>query len=53
MKQKDLALILVIVIISGTFSFIISGLIFNSEDSRNEQVEVVQPISAEFNNLRN
>lgn len=48
MKQKDIALILIIVVVSGTFSFILSGFLFNSEDARNDSVEVVKPITSEF-----
>lgn len=48
MKQKDIALILIIVVISATFSFILSGFLFNSESQRSEEVEVVNPITADF-----
>ena len=48
MKQKDLALIAVIVIISATASFFLSSKLFGSPKNRNVQVEVVEPISADF-----
>jgi hypothetical protein len=48
MKQKDIALIAVIVIISAIFSLILSNVLFASPKDRQEKVEVVTPISAEF-----
>lgn len=48
MKQKDIALIIVIVFISGVVSFFVSRAIFASPKSRGQQVQVVQPITADF-----
>jgi hypothetical protein len=48
MKQKDLALIIVIAVIGGVASLFISKLIFVNPKTRQQQVEVVQPITAEF-----
>ena len=48
MKQKDLILIIVVVFISGVFSIIISNLLISSPKNRQEKVEVVEPITAEF-----
>lgn len=48
MKQKDIALILVVVIVSGAFSLVLSNYLFSSPKNRQEQVEVVEPISADF-----
>jgi hypothetical protein len=48
MKQKDLALIAVIVFISAVFSLVVSRLIFASPANRQQQAEVVQPITADF-----
>jgi len=48
MKQKDIALIAVIVIISGIFSFIISNYVFVAPKDRQSQVEVVPVISSQF-----
>jgi hypothetical protein len=48
MKQKDIALILVIVFASAVLSFFVSNLIFGSAKNRQQQVEVVQPITANF-----
>lgn len=48
MKQKDIALILVIVFVSAVISLLVSNMLFASPKKRQEQVEVVQPITAEF-----
>lgn len=48
MKQKDIILITAVVIISAVFSFFISNALFASPKNRQQKVEVVAPISAEF-----
>lgn len=48
MKQKDILLLVVIGVISAVFSFILSNYFFAKPSSRNQQAEVVQPISATF-----
>lgn len=48
MKQKDIALIIVIVFISAVASFFVSRAIFTSPKNRSQKVQVVQPISADF-----
>lgn len=48
MKQKDILLIAVVVVVSGTASFFLSKFLFNTPKNRQQKVEVVQPISAEF-----
>lgn len=48
MKQKDLALILVVVFMSAVLSLVVSKFIIASPESRSQEVEVVQPISADF-----
>lgn len=48
MKQKDLALILVIIFISAIASLFISKIIFVSPKNRQQEVEVVRPITADF-----
>lgn len=48
MKQKDLALILVIAFISGVVSFFASHLLFTSAGTRKQQVETVDAISTDF-----
>jgi len=48
MKQKDIALLIVVVFISGFVSFFISRILITSPKNRSEKVEVVQKISSEF-----
>lgn len=48
MKQKDLALILVVVIASGIISFVVGRLVFASPKNRQQSVEVVDPITTAF-----
>ncbi len=48
MKQKDITLIIIVVFISGVISFILSNMLITSPENRKEQVEVVEPITAEF-----
>lgn len=50
MKQKDVALILVIVFVSAVVSFFVSSTIFGSPANRQQQAEVVDPITADFPN---
>jgi len=48
MKQKDIAIIVVVVFVSGVLSYFISNALFNSSESLQTEVEVVQPITADF-----
>lgn len=48
MKQKDIALIIVVVAISAVVSFFVSKMIFASPKNRQQNVQVVQPISSDF-----
>jgi hypothetical protein len=48
MKQKDIALIVVIIFISAIVSWVASNMIFAPPKNRQQQVEVVQPITADF-----
>lgn len=48
MKQKDVALILVIAVISAAVSLFASKAIFVPPKNRQQEVEVVQPITADF-----
>lgn len=47
MKQKDIALIIVIVAVGGALSFVISNKFISSPD-HNEKAAKVSPITAEF-----
>ena len=46
MKNKDIALIVVVGFISAVISFLVSGMLFAPPSNRQQQVEVVQPISS-------
>jgi hypothetical protein len=48
MKQKDVALIIVIAFISAVASLVVSRLVFSSPGNRSQQVDVVQSINAQF-----
>lgn len=48
MKQKDIALIAVIAIVSGVVSFLVSGWIFAKPADRAQKVEVVDVITSDF-----
>lgn len=47
MKQKDIALIIIVVFITGVASFFLSGLLFKT-NNLSEKVETTQAISADF-----
>lgn len=47
MKQKDIALVIVIVFVSGVFSFFVSNT-FISPPEHNQEAAVVEPITDEF-----
>lgn len=49
MKSKDISLIVVIGIVSAVFALILSNLVFTSDNNRQEQVEIVEKISPDFN----
>ncbi len=48
MKQKDIAVIIVVAFLSAIISFILSGRIFVTPANRQQPVEVVDKISTEF-----
>jgi hypothetical protein len=48
MKQKDLALILVIIIVSGMISFFAGRLLFAAPEDRQVKAEVVDAITSDF-----
>lgn len=48
MKQKDIVLIIGIAGISAIASFVVSNKIFVTPSNRQQQVEVVDPITASF-----
>lgn len=48
MKQKDVALILVLVFISGIMSFIVSGMVFGRQSDKQQKAEIVDVITSDF-----
>lgn len=48
MKQKDIVLIVIIVFLSAIISLFVSKAIFAPPKNRQQSVEVVQPITADF-----
>ncbi len=49
MKQKDIAIIIIVCFVSAVASLFISRAIFTAPKHRQQQVEVVEAISTEFN----
>ena len=48
MKQKDIALILVVVVMSGVLSLFVARLLFTPPKNRQQKVEVVDAITTDF-----
>lgn len=48
MKQKDIALIIVVAFISAVFSLVISRSLITSSKNRSAKVTIVEPITADF-----
>jgi hypothetical protein len=48
MKRKDLTTIITVAVTSGVFALIISVLLISPSKNRHQKVEVIQPITAEF-----
>lgn len=48
MKQKDIALIIVIIFVSGVISFLISSKFFGSSGNHTQEAETVDTITAQF-----
>lgn len=48
MKQKDIALVIIVGFISVIISYFVSNRLFVPPKNRQQQVEVVQPITADF-----
>lgn len=51
MKQKDLTIIIFAIGLSAILSFFLSGFIVGDPESEPQSVEVVEPISSDFNEL--
>lgn len=48
MKKKDITIIIVICVISGVFSLVLSNVLIGSPKKHQQTVEKVEPISADF-----
>jgi len=48
MKQKDIALVIVIAVVSAIVSFLISGKLFVTPANRQQKVEVVDVVESSF-----
>lgn len=48
MKQKDIALIIIIAAISGVISFAVSNFLFATPQNRHQAVAVIDPITTDF-----
>jgi hypothetical protein len=48
MKQKDIAIIVIVVIVSGLASFFLSNKLFAIPNDQRAEVEVIDPITADF-----
>lgn len=48
MKQKDIALIVVVVVVSGLVSFFVARMFFSKPGDRQVKAEYVQPITDTF-----
>ena len=48
MKQKDVAMIMVIAFVSAIISLVVSRLLFTTPQNQEQQVEVVPAITADF-----
>jgi len=48
MKQKDLLVLIVVAFVSAIFSLVLSNMFFATPENRSQQVEVIDPITADF-----
>ena len=48
MKQKDIALIIIIIVITGVITYFLSNWIIGKPGNLQQNVETVEPITAEF-----
>lgn len=48
MKQRDVAQILIIIVFSVALALLVTNFLLNTTEKRSQQVEVVEPITAEF-----
>lgn len=48
MKQKDIALIIVVAVVSAVVALVLSNILFGSPSRSQQKAEVVDPITANF-----
>lgn len=48
MKQNDYILVSVVIVISAVFSIVLSNVLISKPQNRQQEVEVVTPITADF-----
>lgn len=48
MKQKDILTLVVIAIVSGVISLVLSNFLFGSSEKRSQDVETIDAITADF-----
>ncbi|HEU4914125.1 MAG TPA: hypothetical protein VFT16_01840 [Candidatus Saccharimonadales bacterium] len=48
MKQKDVAMIIIVVFVSGVLSFVLSDMLFGKPADRQQKAEVVDVITSDF-----
>lgn len=48
MKQKDIATIIIVIVIGGISSYFISNALFAKAETEETKVEIVEPITATF-----
>ncbi len=48
MKQKDIALIIIVVFVGGLFSIIMTKTVFVSSSSKQQTAQKIEPITSEF-----
>ena len=48
MKSKDISLVVVVGIVSAVIAVLVSSVLFSSKADRQQTVEVVEPITADF-----
>lgn len=49
MKQKDIAVIIIVAAVAGIISYFVANLLFGGEKKYTLKASVVEPISADFN----
>lgn len=48
MKQKDIALIIIVIFFSAVISLLVTNMLFSTKGKKSLSAEIVEPISAEF-----